>query len=529
MSHRNLCRAACLAALAFALPALAGAQTVWTATSGSWFDAGNWTSGVPDGSADARIDNTGTAEVAATGAAAHSVLLGFAATDAGTLQVDSSATLDVAADLAVGYGGNGMLAIGGGAIVNDYSGEIGYTIASESGVHGDATVDGAGSQWNHAFELYVGYGVGTLAITNGASVHDVYGYLGYFPESPGHSSGTATIDGAGSIWTHDASLHIGDSGTGVVTVSNGGSLVNGEGDLGFNFSSDGTATVTGAQSSWTTYGFFYVGNNGNGTLSVVDGGTVSSLGGFGYMSWASASTSTATIDGPGSSWTNANGFYVGFGGTATLSITNGGSMQNGTFANVGFSPGASGTVHVSGAGSVFGTGGALSIGGNVSGPGGAGALQVDDGGAISASAVNIWNTGTLALDGAANIAAATVSVDAPLGVGAGGATIDGDLVLTSASTTTMTVAAASGGLAVSGNASLGGSLTLDLDAALVAGRYTLLEAGGGLGGSTFATVAVTPPADKTATVTYDDTHAYVVLAPTVPDDLLFRDGFDGAP
>jgi len=236
MSHRNLCRAACLAALAFALPALAGAQTVWTATSGSWFDAGNWTSGVPDGSADARIDNTGTAEVAATGAAAHSVLLGFAATDAGTLQVDSSATLDVAADLAVGYGGNGMLAIGGGAIVNDYSGEIGYTIASESGVHGDATVDGAGSQWNHAFELYVGYGVGTLAITNGASVHDVYGYLGYFPESPGHSSGTATIDGAGSIWTHDASLHIGDSGTGVVTVSNGGSLVNGEGDLGFNFS-----------------------------------------------------------------------------------------------------------------------------------------------------------------------------------------------------------------------------------------------------------------------------------------------------
>jgi len=33
----------------------------------------------------------------------------------------------------------------------------------------------------------------------------------------------------------------------------------------------------------------------------------------------------------------------------------------------------------------------------------------------------------------------------------------------------------------------------------------------------------------TATVTYDDSHAYLVLAPTVPDDLLFRDGFDGAP
>jgi T5SS/PEP-CTERM-associated repeat protein len=529
MSNRNLRRAACFAALALALPAAAGAQTVWTGATGSWFDAGNWSAGVPDASADARVDNTGTCEIASTGATAHSVLLGFAATDAGTLHVDSNATLDVAADLAVGYGGNGALAIAGGAIVNDYSGEIGYTIASESGVHGDATVDGAGSQWNHAFELYVGYGNGTLAITNGASVHNVYGYLGYFPESPGHSSGTATIDGTGSIWISDASLHIGDSGTGIVTISNGGSLVNGEGDLGFNFDSDGTATVTGAQSSWTTNGFIYIGNNGDGTLHVADGGLVSSLGSYGYMSWAAASTSTATIDGPGSTWTNANGFYVGFDGTATLTITNGGSMQNGTFANVGFSPGASGTVNVTGAGSIFGTGGALSIGGNVSGPGGSGALSVDDGGAVSASALNIWNTGTLALDGAANIAAATVTVDAPLGVGAGGATIDGDLVLTSASATTMNVAVGSGGLAVSGTASLNGTLVLELDGAIAAGQYTLIGTAGGLGGSAFASVTVTPPAGMTADVTYDDTHAYLVIASTVPDDLLFRDGFDGAP
>jgi hypothetical protein len=30
-------------------------------------------------------------------------------------------------------------------------------------------------------------------------------------------------------------------------------------------------------------------------------------------------------------------------------------------------------------------------------------------------------------------------------------------------------------------------------------------------------------------VTYDDTHAYLVLASTVDLDLIFRDGFDGAP
>ncbi|HEY6894913.1 MAG TPA: hypothetical protein VI258_12140, partial [Rhodanobacteraceae bacterium] len=162
-------------------------------------------------------------------------------------------------------------------------------------------------------------------------------------------------------------------------------------------------------------------------------------------------------------------------------------------------------------------------------PGGAGALTVDDGGGVTAAALNIWNTGTLTLDGAASIAAATVSVDAPLDVGAGGASIDGDLALTPASTTTMRLAAGSGGLAVSGAASLDGALALVLDGAITAGQYTLIDAGGGLGGSEFASVSVTPPADMTANVTYDATHAYLVLASTAPDDLVFRDGFDGTP
>jgi uncharacterized repeat protein (TIGR01451 family) len=519
MSYRKPRGAAHLAALALVLPAAVGAQTIWTGATGSWFDAGNWSAGVPDASADARIDNAGTSAIAATGAAAHSVLLGFDVPDAGTLQVDSGATLDVAADLAVGYGGNGTLGIGGGAIVNDYSGEIGYTIASESGAHGDATVDGAGSQWNHAYELYVGYGTGTLAVSNGASVHDVYGYLGFFPESPGHSRGTATIDGAGSIWTNDASLHIGDGGTGVITLSNGGALVNGEGDLGFNFGSDGTATVTGAGSSWTTNGFLYVGNNGNGTLNVEDGGAVNSLGGFGYISWASASTSAATIDGAGSTWTNANGLYIGFGGTGFLTISNGGTMQNGTFANVGFSPGATGTLSVSGAGSTFGTGGALSIGGNVSGPGGTGSLRVDAGGTASAAAINVWNTGQLSLASAGSIEAATVTVDGRFDVSLGGASIDGDLVLTPAAMTGIGIDTGSGGLAVSGTATLAGTLGIGLDSAITPGQYTVIEADGGFGGTTFANVTVTPPADMTANVTYDDTHVYVVLASTVAVDV----------
>ncbi|HEY4138445.1 MAG TPA: hypothetical protein VGN65_08340, partial [Casimicrobiaceae bacterium] len=197
--------------------------------------------------------------------------------------------------------------------------------------------------------------------------------------------------------------------------------------------------------------------------------------------------------------------------------------------NVGFSPGASGTISVLGAGSAFGTGGALSIGGNISGPGGMGGLAIDYGGAVSASVLNVWNTGTLGLDHGATINAATTTIDAPVIVGEGGASIEGDLVLTPASQTIVGVAAGSSGLAVSGTAALSGVLTIEFYSAVTPGPYTLIEADGGLGGSTFASVSVTPPADMTAAVTYDDTHVYLVLASTVDDDLVFRDGFDGTP
>ena len=320
------------------MPIMAGAQTVWTGTTGDWFTGTNWSAGVPGPTGDAQINNDGTATIAAGGAVAHSVLVGFAAGDDGHIAASGAGTLDVDADLSIGYGGDGTLAISDGAVVNDYSGEIGYTIDSTAGSHGSATVDGSGSAWHHAFELYVGYGNGTLDITNGGTVTDFFGYIAYFPEFPGRSAGTVNVDGAGSNWTSDSTIHVGDSGDGVLNVTNGGAVVNGEGYLGFNFDSTGTATIDGTDSSWTNFGFFYVGNNGDGTLDVSNGGAINSFGSFAYIGYAAASTGIATIDGADSLWTNGNGFYIGFNGNGTLKLTNGGAFSNGFFANVGFSP-----------------------------------------------------------------------------------------------------------------------------------------------------------------------------------------------
>ena len=71
---------------------------------------------------------------------------------------------------------------------------------------------------------------------------------------------------------------------------------------------------------------FYVGHNGNGTLTISNGGTVSNA--VGFVGRYSTSTSTATVDGAGSSWTNSSDLLVGYAGNGTLTIRNGGAVSN---------------------------------------------------------------------------------------------------------------------------------------------------------------------------------------------------------
>jgi T5SS/PEP-CTERM-associated repeat protein len=276
-------KAILIAVLLFVVPAIASAQTIWTDGTGDWFVGTNWSAGVPNSSTQAQINNNGTAQVTASGAAAASILLGWNdVSELGNLSISGAGRLTVQQDLAVGGLGNGTFSITNGAQVSDFSGEVGYTVTSHPGVSGNATVDGAGSSWTHGFELYVGYGTGTLTISNGATVSDAFGYLGYFGEFPGRSNGTVTVTGAGSSWTNSNGLFVGNSGTGILNISNAGSVTNGTGQMGYNFGADGTATIDGPGSTWTNNGFFYVGGEqgGNGILNITSGGQVNSNGSF---------------------------------------------------------------------------------------------------------------------------------------------------------------------------------------------------------------------------------------------------------
>ncbi|MER9137988.1 autotransporter outer membrane beta-barrel domain-containing protein [Mesorhizobium sp. M0830] len=289
----------------------------------------------------------------------------------------------------------GSLAILNGGTLSDSQGYLGTFVGST----GTATVDGAGSSWNSIDDFYVSYqGVGTLTISNGGSVNNVNGFLGDYYDS----LGTATVDGTGSTWTNSGGLTVGDWGHGELTVSNGGAVSNAVGYfgtgayLGRREGSIGVATVTGAGSTWTNSGDLTVGDLGTGALAIVNSGAVSNK--AAYLGMNAGSTGAATVDGAGSTWTNSGDLYVGYSGTGTLDVTNGGAVTN-SDGYLGYISGSTGTATVDGTGSTW-HGNHLYIGSQ-----GAGALTISNGGAVSLGnsgiiADGLGSSGSLTVDGA---------------------------------------------------------------------------------------------------------------------------------
>ncbi|HUT35191.1 MAG TPA: PEP-CTERM sorting domain-containing protein, partial [Planctomycetota bacterium] len=252
--------------------------------------------------------------------------------DAGTVNVTGGQLVaggpapGIDGSLTIGRDAAAQLSIVGGGDVLNTNGYLGYS----GGGNGTATVTGAGSTWTNSGDLYVGrIGWGTLSVQNGGRVESGGGYLG----DAGIGVGTATVDGVGSTWANSSSLLVGFFGWGTLNVQNGGSVSNRGGCLGYIWSGVGTATVTGAGSTWTnSMGGLQVGYFGTGTLNVQNGGSVSS--GNGWLAYADGSNGTATVTGAGSTWTNTAALYVGgsadaAGGTGLLTVQNGGEVRVG--------------------------------------------------------------------------------------------------------------------------------------------------------------------------------------------------------
>ena len=238
----------------------------------------------------------------------------------GTVTVDGTgSTWANSNNLYVGYLCNGSLAISHGATVTSTNGYIGrndffYSVSANTGA---VTVDGTGSTWANSSNIYVGYaGNGSLTISHGATVTSTNGYIGrtnssYYGLA---TTGTVTVDGPGSAWNNSDKLFVGGEGyysnnNGYLSITDGATVTSTSGIIGNTSYSTGTVTVDGEGSTWANSNNLYVGNSGTGLLTISNKGLVSIGGilnidsdsdGDGFVHMASGGMLALKGDGDGS-------------------------------------------------------------------------------------------------------------------------------------------------------------------------------------------------------------------------------------
>ncbi len=314
---------------------LAKAQvTEWIGTTGNWTEAANWDNGVPtpDMSA-ANIANGGTAQISSPVEANNVTLANFVGTSSGSLEVLAGGDATFAG-LLLGGAGVGKLRIEGGGTVA--VGEV--SAGSRVRGQGELVVSGAGSSLSSTGRIWIAttfFGTANVRIEDGGTLTSPNSRIGLVDRS----TGTVIVDGTGSIWK-GGSLVVGDSGTGSVTVRNGGRVVADllvgnvrTGPLDGMFFGTGDVTVTGTGSSLSATNSLLVGPLGTGTLSVLDGAIVESAshvlaGSSSVNNNPYVSQGTINVDGAGSTLISTGMTMIGKRGHGTLQITNGGKVQN---------------------------------------------------------------------------------------------------------------------------------------------------------------------------------------------------------
>lgn len=272
----------------------------------------------------------------------------------------------------------------------------GFNLTQNNG-RSDTFVNGVGSGIDlNGGVLQVGrrLGTGTMTVNGGATITDAY-FVGVGRDA---SVGRLTLDGAGTSLTINKSgpantadsafqggMHIGRSGTGFVTVSNGARI-------------DITSTTAANRARFLSLG---VGSASSGTLDITGAGSVVRI----------SVASLVAGGGP----TETLGPYAGIGqeGSGTLNITAGGKLllegsyvttdadRRTSAVNIGggsdTTVGARGLALVRGAGSEISINGAerfMAIG---RGPSSYGELTLADGGKLTATTLNVGRAGGVGL------------------------------------------------------------------------------------------------------------------------------------
>jgi T5SS/PEP-CTERM-associated repeat protein len=331
------------------------------------------------------IGNSGTGTLNVQSAGVVTSTNGFVGVNAGSTGTatitGAGSQWNSSGSLTIGNSGTGTLNVQSAGVVTSTNGFVGVNAGST----GTATITGSNSRWSVGNNVHVGWdnttasgalnvnSNGRLHVGNSTSGSSGGIRIGHTTNSSaagnvrlganstinnsgwvivGQSSGTfgsATVSGANAVWNNFDSIVVGDSGTGTLTISNGGVFSDVAAFLGWSSSANGTATVSGAGSQWNNTGLVYVGYGGAGTLSIQSSGQVSNTSGI--LGSLNGSSGHATVTGAGSQWNNSGNLTIGNLGTGTLNLVNNGLVSVGGTTSIG----DLGTINLNGGRLEFGT------------------------------------------------------------------------------------------------------------------------------------------------------------------------------
>jgi T5SS/PEP-CTERM-associated repeat protein/autotransporter-associated beta strand protein len=175
-------------------------------------------------------------------------------------------------------------------------------------------------------------------------------------------------NGHASTFNVTGTLDVGYSGTGSLFIQDGGKVVSDEGIIGGdnNGMATGTVRVSGVDSygnasTWNANNIYLgysdtVGDTGTGKLTIANGGTVniSAAGGgaaTAYIGYSAGSQGTINVwssNGNASILTTTNDVEVGVDGTGKLNIGKGGTVSSGSDVTIAVDSGSSGTLNLNG-------------------------------------------------------------------------------------------------------------------------------------------------------------------------------------
>ena len=289
----------------------------------------------------------------------------------------------------VGVTGNGSLTIDGGSNLNVNHLDLGQ----DPGATGTVNITGPGSTLNVGVHFHVGAhaddastldgGNGMLSITNGAVV-DVSGDI-WLADSAA-STGTAIVDGAGSIMRTGDDLFVGDDGMGSLTVRNGGVVeAADEIKVGDDTGGNGNLFVDGPGSVVRALGRdFDIGDDGVGQALVTNGGRIEAGDDIQIANDTGSPGSSLTVQGPTSTIFAFDDIRVGDEDDGSLNLS-GGARAEAADIFVGGNQAGVGTMMVEGTGTTA----VASSGDFISGGSGPGTVTIRDGGRVEAAVVRL--------------------------------------------------------------------------------------------------------------------------------------------